>query len=152
MSKNEYEYLVIKSPADLPEWLDMETLAAFLNKVMRPYEDKVPDVERGLRYALSHEPGMGGFIVLAVREAQLVGAVVMLRTGMSGYVPANLLLFIAVVPELRSQGIGGRLIEMAKARCDGDIKLHVEHDNPARRLYERQGFTNKYLEMRFSNP
>jgi ribosomal protein S18 acetylase RimI-like enzyme len=37
-----------------------------------------------------------------------------------------------------------RAIELA----DGDIALHVEPDNPARILYEKLGFTNKYLEMR----
>jgi ribosomal protein S18 acetylase RimI-like enzyme len=33
---------------------------------------------------------------------------------------------------------------------EGDIALHVEPDNPARQLYEKYGFTNKYLEMRLS--
>jgi ribosomal protein S18 acetylase RimI-like enzyme len=30
----------------------------------------------------------------------------------------------------------------------GNIALHVEPDNPAKILYEKLGFTNKYLEMR----
>jgi ribosomal protein S18 acetylase RimI-like enzyme len=30
----------------------------------------------------------------------------------------------------------------------GNIALHVEPENPARYLYEKLGFTNKYLEMR----
>ena len=33
-------------------------------------------------------------------------------------------------------------------RTKGGIALHVEPDNPAKFLYEKLGFTHKYLEMR----
>jgi len=144
------DYTTVRTSADFPGWMDIDTLAVFLNKVMRPYEDEVPDIKRALNYALSERPGEGGFIILASENETLKGAVVILDTGMSGYIPEHILLFIAVLPELRGRGIGGRLMEMVKEESSGDIKLHVEHDNPARRLYERQGFTSKYLEMRWS--
>ena len=38
-----------------------------------------------------------------------------------------------------------KTLEIAK----GDVALHVEPDNPARFLYEKIGFSSKYLEMRF---
>jgi ribosomal protein S18 acetylase RimI-like enzyme len=53
------------------------------------------------------------------------------------------LIDIALLPEARNQGIGTRLIRdvMERARLLGKpVRLHVEHDNPARRLYERLGF------------
>ena len=142
------DYRTVRNQKELPEGLSIESLAVFLNQNMRPYEDTVADTARGLRYALSDEAGAGGFLVLAMDGDEVEGAVAVLETGMSGYVPEHLLLFIAVVPALRSRGIGGALMERAKACCAGDIKLHVEPDNPARRLYERQGFVHKYLEMK----
>ena len=48
------------------------------------------------------------------------------------------------------RGIGGRLIEHCLGLCNGDVKLHVEYDNPAKRLYERLGFESKYAEMRWT--
>ena len=39
-------------------------------------------------------------------------------------------------------------MEQALKLTKGDVALHVEPDNPAKKLYERLGFTNKYLEMR----
>jgi len=74
----------------------------------------------------------------------------MLHTGMEGYVPKYLLLFVSVAPELRSRGLGRKLIELATSNLDGEVKLHVEYDNPAKRLYERIGFESKYAEMRLT--
>lgn len=41
-------------------------------------------------------------------------------------------------------------MSMAIEMANGGIALHVEPDNPARYLYEKLGFTHKYLEMRLT--
>ena len=135
---------------DFPPWMDRRNLAVFLHENLKPYEDTTDDIERGLDYALSHQPGKGGFVLLAEVDQKPAGALVMLRTGMKGYVPENLLLFVAVDNQKRGQGIGTTLCRKATAECEGDICLHVEYENPAKRLYERLGFTSKYAEMRYS--
>lgn len=142
------EIVCIEDERALPAWAPRERLVRFFHEVMKPYEDAPADVARGLDYGLGDAPGTGGFLLLAHRGGELVGGLLMLETGMKGYVPENLLLFIAVRPALRGRGIGGRLIDRARQRAEGAIKLHVEPDNPARRLYERKGFENPYLEMR----
>ncbi len=53
------------------------------------------------------------------------------------------LMDIALMPEARNCGIGGKICSniMARATQLGKIvSLHVEEDNPAKRLYERLGF------------
>ena len=40
-------------------------------------------------------------------------------------------------------------MEKALENASGDVALHVEKDNPARFLYEKLGFKNPYLEMRY---
>ena len=64
-------------------------------------------------------------------------------------VPENLLLMVAVDPVTRGKGVGSQLIKRSFELAEGDVKLHVEYDNPAKRLYERLGMTNKYAEMRY---
>jgi len=39
-------------------------------------------------------------------------------------------------------------MKKAIEHAEGDIALHVEANNPAKKLYEKPGFTNPYLEMR----
>jgi len=142
------KFVIVEQRDQLPEGIDLEGLAVFFHEKMKPYHDTRDDVARGLEYAF--DPARGGFLVLAMQDRAPVGGLVMLRTHMSGYIPPNLLLFLAVEPTLRGRGLGGRLIGLAAARCEGDIKLHVEPDNPAVRLYGRAGFETKYLEMRWS--
>ncbi len=146
----ELELVHVGSISELPGWLDLEALTEFFFESLKPYQDPPEDIRRGLEYALSNETGKGGFVILGVLETRLVGALTMLETGMAGYIPENLLLFVAVAPEMRGRGLGRRIVEDALAQCDGAVKLHVEYDNPAKRLYERIGFTSKYAEMRFS--
>ena len=50
---------------------------------------------------------------------------------------------IALLPEFRGRGIGLMLMEeiLAEGQATGKrVTIHVEHDNPARRLYDRLGF------------
>src|SRR6185437_16635571 len=50
---------------------------------------------------------------------------------------------IALLPEYRGRGIGTALLRelLAEAAADGKrLSIHVELNNPARRLYERLGF------------
>ena len=143
-------FICVEKLDELRKLMSLEELKTFLHSSLIPFEDSPEDIGKGLEYAFSREKGKGGFIILARDGKCTVGALVMLRTGMSGYVPPNILLYIAVSPENRGRGIGTGLMKEAFRRAEGDIKLHVEYDNPAKRLYERMGFTSKYAEMRYS--
>ncbi len=147
--RDKIEIYELRGDGDFPSWIDRDQLTEFLHESLKPFEDPVEEVRKGIDYALSSDQARDGFIVLAGREEKPVGAVVMLKTNMSGYVPKYLLLFVAVKPDERGKGIGGKIIMEAIERCDGDVNLHVEYDNPAKRLYERLGFVNKYADMRY---
>ncbi len=140
---------VVRSLDGFPGGFDIKTLTGFLHESLKPYEDTPEDIERGIRDALTAVGREGGFVLISELQGRIVGSLVMQKTGMKGYVPENILLFIAVSPDQRGRGLGRCLVENAIQMVDGSIKLHVEYDNPARRLYERIGFTSKYAEMRY---
>ena len=125
-----------------------DDIADFLFKHLDQYGDERKHIIKCLDYALSAEPGKGGFVEVAHDDNKIVGAVVINYTGMAGYIPENILVYIAVNKEYRGHGIGKRLMELTIAHTKGAVALHVEPDNPAKFLYEKYGFTNKYLEMR----
>jgi ribosomal-protein-alanine N-acetyltransferase len=150
--ETDVEIVFVDEEAQLPEWAPRAELVRFFHETMVPWNDSQEDVDAALDYLFSNAEGKGGFLTLMKYEGKLGGAVAMLETGMSGYVPSHILLFVSVDPATRGQGLGSKLIQKALDRCPGDVKLHVEYDNPAKRLYERLGFTTKYAEMRYSQP
>jgi [ribosomal protein S18]-alanine N-acetyltransferase len=147
--KAEEAFVITRYVGGRPPLPNRETLTDFLHVNMRPWEDKREDVLRGIDYALSTEKGQGGFVLTVHESGELVGALVMLDTGMKGYIPEHILLFVCVTAQCRGRGIGRVLVERAISECDGAVKLHVEADNPALHLYRRVGFKNDYLEMRY---
>jgi len=136
------------TPYDRASLTESWQIVDFLHEHLGVYGDAPEDIHKALQYAQKERPSLGGFIVTGLVDGEIVGAVVVNKTGMEGYIPENILVYIAVDEKHRGKGYGKRLMQKAIRFADGDIALHVEADNPARRLYEKLGFENKYLEMR----
>ena len=141
------EYQTITS-IDTATTLQKNEVADFLFTHLDQYGDSKEDIMKCLDYALSSFGHQGGFVVIGREDGAIKGAVVVNQTGMSGYIPENILVYIAVHADQRGKGVGKELMKRAINMAKGDIALHVEPENPARYLYEKLGFTNKYLEMR----
>lgn len=141
----------VYTPFEPATMSEKEHIVAFLFEHLDQYGDAREDIHKAIQYALKETASHGGFIVTIEEEGKIAGAVVINRTGMEGYIPENILVYIAVDGSQRGKGIGKTLMQKAIGLAQGDIALHVEPDNPARHLYEKLGFTNKYLEMRLKN-
>lgn len=131
------------------EKFDNETIASFLVTHLEQYGDTKIDILKAMNYALDEHKG--GFIELGIIENEIAGAVVINKTGMDGYIPSNILVYIAMDKKHRGKGLGKSLMQEVMKNTEGGIALHVEPDNPAKFLYEKLGFTNKYLEMRYQH-
>ena len=125
-----------------------EIIAQFLYKHLEEYGDKIEDILKCIDYAMN--PLKGGAIIVGTAATKIVGVVIINNTGMGGFIPENILVYIAVDNSQRGKGYGKQLMQKAILSVEGDIALHVEPNNPARKLYENLGFTNKYLEMRLT--
>ncbi len=131
-----------------PAEQEKHRIIEFLFEHLEQYGDERQDIEKAFDYSTGKNNSPGGLILTATDNDILAGAVVINKTGMRDYIPENILVYIATHKSLRGKGIGKSLMEAAIRHTDGDIALHVEPDNPAKRLYENLGFTHKYLEMR----
>jgi len=128
--------------------LSKDEVIDFLFHHLDEYGDARNDIAKCMEYALSEAEGKGGAVLVAREGSAVVGALLLNNTGMSGFIPENILVYVAVHSSQRGKGVGKKLVQLAADNTTGSIALHVEPQNPARHLYEKMGFTNKYLEYR----
>ena len=127
---------------------EISRIVGFLYDHLDQFGDSKDDIRKSINYAFSDESGKGGFVIVRYEDDIIISCVVMNNTGMKGYIPENILVYIATHRDYRGKGIGKQMLRESINEAEGNIALHVEHDNPALHLYEKTGFTNKYLEMR----
>jgi len=126
----------------------IDRIVDFLHTHLEKYGDDKKAIRNAIDYAFSDDSGKGGFVLVAQKEDKIAGVTVINDTGMKGYIPEHILVYIAVDKKMRGEGIGKNMLQKTKNLCDGDIALHVEADNPAKFLYKKMGFKTKYAEMR----
>ncbi len=135
-----------------PNRTEKENLIDFLFNNLQEYGDPKADIEKAINYALKETESFGGFALVSYFEDEISGAVIVNQTGMKDYIPENILVYIATHKNQRGKGIGKMLMQKSIEIAEGNIALHVEPDNPARFLYEKVGFSSKYIEMRLIKP
>lgn len=141
-------YTLIRSDKSDSSRFSRDQIADFLFEHLDQYGDAKEAILKCIGYAYGDQPGQDGFILIAHEGDDILGVVIINDTNMKGYIPEHILVYIAVHAKTRGQGVGKHLMEKVIEETEGDIALHVEPDNPAKFLYEKFGFTNKYLEMR----
>ena len=138
----------INAKTGIPTDCSTETIVDFLFTHLEQYGDQKDAIQKCIDYVMN--PEKGGQIIIGKDDEKIVGITILNQTGMNGYIPENILVYIAVDNSVRGKGFGKKLMQKAIDSVQGDIALHVEPDNPAKKLYENLGFTNKYLEMRLT--
>lgn len=140
--------IAIYNSTFLPSNTERQEIIDFLHNHLDEFGDDKEDIAKSVAFAMHEGNTLGGFVITSRLDSKLAGVVVVNKTGMKGFIPENILVYIATNREMRGKGVGTELMNKAIDNADGNIALHVEPNNPARKLYEKLGFQNKYLEMR----
>ena len=142
------DYKIIRKDSEFSSGLSRNNFIDFLHEHLERFGDTKEAISKSIDYAFSDDKGKGGFLLVAYDDDKLIGELVMIKTGMEGYIPENILVYVAVDSKCRGKGYGREICNKAIGIAEGNVALHVEYGNPAKRLYERIGFTTKYAEMR----
>lgn len=144
MSEQETTFKIIDNKSGRDDFYNDEKIAEFLCVHLDEYGDEKEDIKKCISYVFDK----GGLILLSIKGEEIIGAVITNETGMEGYIPENILVYIATHREYRGKGVGKAMMKKIIETVKGDIALHVEPENPAKFLYEKVGMKSKYIEMR----
>ncbi len=143
-------HIKVFNPATKPTSIEKDEIVQFLFDHLDEFGDDKSDILKCVDYAVKDVSSFGGHILIGSVNDVIASIVIINKTGMKGYIPENILVYIATNRDFRGQGIGKAMMEESIKLANGSIALHVEPNNPAKFLYEKLGFTNKYLEMRLT--
>jgi [ribosomal protein S18]-alanine N-acetyltransferase len=128
---------------------DRFEITNFLHNELEGHGNSKEHITNAIEYAMNTNPMAGGFILQLKDENITTGVVVMNKTGMQGYFPENILVYIVVHRDFQGKGLEERMVKRAMQLSKGDIALQVEQDHPAGYLYKKMGFVNLHSEMRY---
>src|SRR5690606_17689780 len=105
MTKNKEEAIVkhqlLNKESGKSELIKNGEVAAFLHKHLEEYGDKVADIQKAIDYIFDK---VGGFVLVQFIDNEMAGVVVVNETGMGGYIPENILVYIAMNKKFRGKG------------------------------------------------
>lgn len=130
--------------------LERLEIMGFLYEQLKGTGESKDHIGSALEYAMNSNPLAGGFILRMSEGRRVVAVVVLNKTGMQGIMPENVLVYIAVHPNYRRQGLGMKMMMRTMQLAKGDIAMHVHEENPAYHLCKEMGFEPACLQMRYS--
>ncbi len=129
-------------------FIDINRITNFLFDHSGDFRDSKSAIKKAILYAAKEISGLGGYVFVLENERDIIGAVVINKTGMLEYMPENILVYLAVNEKFRGRGVAKRLLNYAINYCKGDIGLYVNKENPVVKLFEKEGFQSENIEMR----
>ncbi len=135
-------YTNIKQITDYQDIQKVE-LIKYVDNYLGRYSDPIWEVEDAIDNAIEK-----GFILLAKKEEEVEGILVVVNTGFDNFIPTYHLAYIGINPLTKGRGLGSELIKSAINLANGKISLHVDLDNRnAKKLYRKLGFRHVYDRM-----
>lgn len=128
-------------------------LVKFLYNNQGKCEIEKADITSSIEYAMKERPSFGGFILTAEREKEIVAAMIVNKTGMTGYGPENILVYFGADESADNHDEVSRdMLQKTIKMTNEDIAFLVTPDNPWKSIFRRLGFEAQLLEMKYARP
>lgn len=131
-------------------FMDISRITNFIYDYSGAFRDTKNAIRKSLLYAIKEIPGLGGYVFVLEQKKEVLGVLVINKTGMNEYIPENILVYLVVNSDDDDHGIREKLINYAITYCKGDIALYINKKSPELGWFEEKGFISRNIEMRLT--
>ena len=128
-------------------YININKISNFLHEHLEGCKNEKGAIRKSLLYAAKETSNLGGYAFIIEEKENIIGAIVVNKTGMSEYQSENLITYLAVHKDFREQKVATKLIKEAANYCNGNLSLNINKDNDAIELFEKNGFVSKKIQM-----
>lgn len=130
--------------------MDINRVTNFLHEHSGVFRDSKSAIKKSLLYAIKEIPGLGGYVFVSEHQNEILGVLVINKTGMNEYIPENILVYLVVNANYDEDGIKEKLINYTTNYCKGDIALYINKESPELGWFKEKGFKSRNIEMRLT--
>ncbi|MCO5260521.1 MAG: GNAT family N-acetyltransferase [Crocinitomicaceae bacterium] len=132
---------ILYNTINRPTELEKHRMIKFLRENLSLSASKDEEsIRKALEYALKERMSFGGFIIVQKLFNEIIGITVVNHTGMEGYMPENILVYIAVSDEYKKKGIGKLMIRQVLNYAKGEIVVLLRDNTHLVPIFENLGF------------
>lgn len=124
-----------------------KAIVSFLSQYSETVWMEETAIYQAVDYAIKETPSFGGFIVTAEQDHQIIAALVINKTGMHGYMPQNIAVLNAVLPEYKNTNLIKELKAKAMMLTKGNIAIVVNNHGIKDMELQNMALEAKYMQM-----
>src|SRR5690606_9943068 len=110
--------------------MDIKHITSFLYENSVKFRDSKSVIKKSLLYAIKEISGLGGYVFTLENQKEVLGVLVINKTGMNEYIPENILVYLVENKKQKSIGAREKLVNYAINYCKGDIALYINKEDP----------------------
>ena len=136
------------TPFEGMSMFELDRASTFFEKYSNDDNTDYSSVSKIIQAAIKQIPSFGGFIMLAYEGLDIVGGVVVNKTGMYANLPTNVLVYFTLKDFTTYKEIAEDLLKRAIDHSQGEISVFWTPDNPMFNFLKDRGFVENTTELR----
>ena len=124
------------------------TIVRFLQKNIEDSWVEKSAILKAVEYATKEIPSFGGFILTAEKNQEIIAALVVNKTGLSGLMPEYIAVLKATKSIAKGKVIVRKLVERAITLAKGDISFLIKDFGPKELMLENMALEAKLLPIK----